>query len=336
MSTGGRPIAIGIVVIVLLATGVAGLVGAVNRHSTAVGAAHVSRRGAAPTSSPSPATTEAPSGVPVANGATAGSSGLAGAASAASGAATAANLGQATSSATLPPLPSDATGQSARVEETGTLGLLVPGSDIGSDIGRLMTMAEAVGGFVANSQDNSAGAGSPAQGTVTLQVPQSSFDNVLAQARSVGKVSSLTTSATDVTGQYVDLQARITALEDSRQQYLTIMTEATSIGDILSVQSQLDDLQSQLEQLQGQLQVLDNETTYASLTVNLSQKVIAVTSRPESGLASAWHAAVSGFVAGFEGVIRVAGPLLFALMLIVALVLLGRWAWHARRRSSFT
>ena len=46
-----------------------------------------------------------------------------------------------------------------------------------------------------------------------------------------------------MTGQYVDLQARLTALEDSRQQYLTILAKATSIGDILSVQEQLDSIQ---------------------------------------------------------------------------------------------
>ena len=54
------------------------------------------------------------------------------------------------------------------------------------------------------------------------------------------QVSELTTKATDVTAQYVDLQSQITALEASRQQYLTIMTKASSIGDVLAVQAQLD------------------------------------------------------------------------------------------------
>ena len=57
-------------------------------------------------------------------------------------------------------------------------------------------------------------------------------------------------------GQYVDLQSRITALQDSRQQYLTILAKATTVGDVLAVQEQLDGIQSQIEQLQGQLQVL--------------------------------------------------------------------------------
>ena len=70
-----------------------------------------------------------------------------------------------------------------------------------------------------------------------------------------------------MTGQYVDLQARLAALEASRQQYLTILAKATSIGDILAVQEQLDSIQSQIEQLQGQLQVLTSETSYSTLNV---------------------------------------------------------------------
>jgi hypothetical protein len=239
--------------------------------------------------------------------------------------------GSANSASGQAALPPGATGQPARIEETGAITLVVAGSLIQGDINRVMAVATGNGGFVASTQSQSAAPGSPAQGTVTLDIPEANFDNVLAEVKGLGKVALLTTNATDVTGQYVNLQARITALQDSRQQYLTIMTKATTIGGILSVQSQLDNLQSQLEQLQGQLQVLDNETTYATLAVTLAQKVVPPPPpRSQSGLTKAWNGAVSGFVAGFEGVVRVAGPLLFALLLLGALVVAGRWAWRFR------
>jgi Domain of unknown function (DUF4349) len=232
-----------------------------------------------------------------------------------------------------PAQPSVVTGQPAKVEETGGITLVIPAAQIEPDLSRVATLAVASGGFVASTQTQSAAPGTPAQGTITVQVPEGSFNGVLAQVRGLGRVASLTTSATDVTGQYVDLQARITALEDSRQQYLTIMTKATTIGGILAVQAQLQNLQAQLQQLQGQLQVLDNETTYSTLAVTLTQKVVTPPPpRPEPGLSKAWHAAVGGFVAGFEGVVRVAGPLFFALLLLAALVLVGRWAWKYRPR----
>jgi hypothetical protein len=243
--------------------------------------------------------------------------------------------GEAKSAQAAPLQTSTIVGQPAKIEETGGITLVVPGAQIQPDLSRVATLAVASGGFVASTQTQSAAPGMPAQGTITLQVPEASFNAVLAQVRGLGRVASLTTSATDVTGQYVDLQARITALQDSRQQYLTIMAKATTVGGILAVQEQLQNLQSQLEQLQGQLELLNNETTYATLAVTLSQKVVTPPPpRPEPGLLKAWHAAVGGFVAGFEGVVRVAGPLFFALLLLAAIVLVGRWAWKFRPRRS--
>ena len=54
----------------------------------------------------------------------------------------------------------------------------------------------------------------------------------------------------------------------SRQQYLTIHAKATTVGDVLSVQEQLDTIQSQIEQLQGQLSLLTSQdVAYSTLTV---------------------------------------------------------------------
>ena len=123
---------------------------------------------------------------------------------------------------------------------------------------QLTALAGAYGGFVANSQTQSgAGTGGAPYGSVTLQVPVQSFSAVLrAGAGARQDVERSRRRPPTSPGQYVDLQSRITALQDSRQQYLTILAKATTVGDVLAVQEQLDGIQSQIEQLQGQLQVL--------------------------------------------------------------------------------
>jgi Domain of unknown function (DUF4349) len=203
---------------------------------------------------------------------------------------------------------------------------------------RLSALAGANGGFVANSQTQTGTGtnGQPPSGTITLQVPVDSFSTVLKQAQTLGKTSALTTKATDVTGQYVDLQARIAALEASRQQYLTILSKATTVGDVLAVQEQIDGIQTQIEQLQGQLQVLTSETSYSTLTVTVSEGAPPPrpVPLPESGLVRAWHDSVGGFVAGVEGVIRLAGPALFALLCLAVLVVGGRSLWRRYQRHN--
>ncbi len=248
--------------------------------------------------------------------------------------------GSATPASSVPPLPSGSVGQSAKVEANGSISLAIGSGKLQSVMASLTYLAAAKGGFVASSQAQvgSAGTGNgtavPSSGTIVLRVPESSFATVVSQVQRFGHATSVTTNSTDVTGQVVDLQARITALEASRQQYLTIMSQATSIGDILAVQSQLDTLQSQIEQLQGQLSVLDNETTYGTLTVTLAESG----HRPpppqpaRSGLDKAWHSGIGGFVSGVEWLVRIAGTTLFVLLFVGVLFLAGRWAWRASRR----
>ncbi|MGA2932859.1 MAG: DUF4349 domain-containing protein [Acidimicrobiales bacterium] len=238
---------------------------------------------------------------------------------------------------TSPSLPSGAVGQPSKIEQTGALGLSVGRGDLDRTMTRLTSLAGAFGGFVASSQTQSgAGTGGAPYGSITLQVPVNDFSTVLKQAQALGKTSDLTTKATDVTGQYVDLQSRITALEDSRQQYLTILAKATTVGDVLAVQEQLDGIQSQIEQLQGQLNLLNSQTSYSTLTVTVSEGTPPPRPGPlpESGVVRAWHDSIGGFVDGVEGVIRLAGPVLFALLCLGVLVVGGRALWRRYQRHN--
>jgi Domain of unknown function (DUF4349) len=243
--------------------------------------------------------------------------------------------GPAGTTPTAPSLPGSV-GQSAKIEQTGSLGLTVGRGDLARTMAKLAALAVGNGGFVASSQSQSgAGTGGAPYGTITLQVPVANFSAVLTQAQQLGRTTDLTTKATDVTGQYVDLQARLSALEVSRQQYLAILAKATTVGDVLAVQQQLDVIQSQIEQLQGQLQVLTGETSYSTVTTTVSEGTQPrPVPLPEPGLVRAWHDSIGGFVAGVEGVVRVAGPVLFALLCLAIVLLGGRALWRRYQRHN--
>ncbi len=247
--------------------------------------------------------------------------------------------GTTTPTTTAPGLPKGAVGQPAKIQQTGSLGLTVGRGKLTEAIAELTNLAVAFGGFVANSQTQSTPAdGRSASGSVTLQVPVGNFATVLARAQRLGKPSDLTTKATDVSAQYVDLQSRITALEETRQQYLTILAKATTVGDVLAVQEQVNTIQYQIEQLQGQLQLLTSQTSYSTLTVTVSEGTPTPRPRPgtlpESGLVRAWHSSIGGFLGGVDGVIRIAGPLLFALLLASVVLFGGRALWRRYQRHS--
>lgn len=224
---------------------------------------------------------------------------------------------------------------STKIESSGQVNLRVPKGQIGATLNRLTRQAAGDGGTVVNSQLQSANRanGGFAFGTIVLEVPQSRFTKLVGQVQRVGHVTLVNTSSVNVTGQYVDLSARITSLEASRRQYLAIMAKASSINDILAVQSQLNSLQSRIEQLQGQLQLLGHETTYGSLTVNVTESGHHDhVTKSSNGVSRAFHDAVHGFVSGFEWLIRASGPALFAVLCLGVLWLLGRLAWRSLRR----
>jgi len=232
------------------------------------------------------------------------------------------------------------TSSSLRVEEVGTIDVTIGARRFQTTLSQLTAFASADGGFVSSTH---ATMGTKSKGTfsaasIVLQVPEHRFATLVDQVRHVGHATSVYTSADDVTGQYVDLQARISALQVSRSQYLKIMTRTNSINGILAVQSQLNSIQSQIEQLQGQLNLLNSETTYATLSVALSQSGAVHVAPPHArnGFDKAWHDSITGFVSGFEWLLRIAGPLLFALILVALLAILGRFGWRAgqRRRMS--
>jgi hypothetical protein len=223
---------------------------------------------------------------------------------------------------------------SEKIESTGTIGVSVADGLVHSSFNKLSSVVAGDHGFVNGSQ---ASTGSRTQGTFTsgtivLEVPQASFNLLIAQVEKIGHTTSVVTNSDDVTSQYVNLQVRIHALKVSLNQYLTIMTRATTISGILAVQSQIDQIQTQIEQDQGQLNVLNHQTTYARLSVNLSTPAHRAASTERSGIDRAWHDSVSGFVSGFEWLIRLAGPVLFILLVLAALSTLATLSWRTIRR----
>ena len=224
---------------------------------------------------------------------------------------------------------------SSKIESTGNVDLRIGKGQVANSFSTLTRVVQGDRGFVVSSQERvgTNAAGKFSFGVIVLEVPQRSFSTLVSQVQRVAHATSVNTSSTDVTSQYVDLRARIGAAQASRAQYLVIMTKATSISDILAVQNQLNNLQSQIEQLQGQLNVLSHATTDATLTVTLTESGHATNANaPRTGFAKAWHDGVQGFVAGFEWIVRLAGPALFALIALAAGFVVVRYARRAIER----
>jgi hypothetical protein len=246
--------------------------------------------------------------------------------------------GSAPAPAPAPGLPLGAAPPSlpTRVIKTGAVSLVLPKGRLSPTVDQLTSLAAGLGGYVTSAK--SAEGGDAPTGDLTLRVPVMQYETLLGRVRLIGKPTSITTSGQDVTAQFVDLDARIRSLQATREQFRQVLSKATQIGDILNVEGQLSGIQTQIEELQGQQRVLDDQTTFGTLAVHLTEVGTSADPVPvgplkgPSGWTTAWRHARHSFAHGIQSVISASGGLAIFLLSVGLLALLARLAWVVFRR----
>ena len=183
--------------------------------------------------------------------------------------------------------------------------------------------------------------------TVTLRVPAERYEEAMAQLRALaGKVQSETMSGEDVTDQYVNLQARLKALEATETELIALLGEVRqSEGNaqekaqaILDIYNRLTEVRSQIEQIQGQVQYLSQMSAMATITVELNprepdivQPVVEGGYSPLRTLSQAGRALVAILEWLLSALIWLVVTVLPILVILAAPVLLIVWLVRRRR-----
>jgi Domain of unknown function (DUF4349) len=84
-----------------------------------------------------------------------------------------------------------------------------------------------------------------------------------------GKLTSLHESVQDVSNDHIDSQSRLTNLRGEQQRLLTLLSNTTALGDIITVESKLTDVEGQIEDIEAHLNALKNQTTFYLVTIGL-------------------------------------------------------------------
>ncbi len=89
--------------------------------------------------------------------------------------------------------------------------------------------------------------------TLTFKVPPDEYEAVLDAFGDLGRVAERSVESEDVTGQVVDLDARLAAATTSADRLRVLLAEAGNVGDLLNVERELAAREAQVESLTGQL-----------------------------------------------------------------------------------
>jgi hypothetical protein len=134
---------------------------------------------------------------------------------------------------------------------------------------RAQAIATGLGGDVLNLSQS--GSGDSRSASLTIRVPSNRFGDALQQLKSLeGEVATSGVSAQDVTDQFVDLQARLTAKQAEEQRYLAILARANTIDEILKVDASLGNVRTQIEQLTAQINSIKNRTEFSTISMSIS------------------------------------------------------------------
>ena len=225
------------------------------------------------------------------------------------------------------------TGTTARLAPASsiiyTAQLTVRADNVGSAAAQAVQIVEGVGGYV-SSETASADPDHPSEATasVQLKIPVASYPTTLGQLASrLGTQLSLQQQAQDVTQQVADVNSQVTSDEAAIAQLRALLSHAGSVGDLLSVQNQINDEEASLESMQAQQRALSHETTYATVTLTLlGPKAKPLVHRPKApptlagGLGAGWHAlrvtvswtlAFLGAIAPFAAIAAIAGYVIY-------------------------
>jgi PKD repeat protein len=167
------------------------------------------------------------------------------------------------------------------VVRNGSMEIVV--EDVNDAAGSLGRIAATYGGHVVSSsiyEDNGRTFGS-----VVIRVDADSFDTAIAAIRSLSvEVVRENTSATDVTEEYVDLNARVRNLQRTEEQLLQLLEQAGSVEELLEVQRELSDVRGQIEQLEGRIRYLEQTSAMSLIEVYLRESILSVSFTADSRL----------------------------------------------------
>lgn len=171
--------------------------------------------------------------------------------------------------APLPPM-----GQQ-KIVKNATLSLEVKKGGFRQAFDSAATVASGHGGYVVSSE-SSVQKGQTSIGTIVLRVPADAFDAVRAELVGLGSVKDEHLSGEDVSGQLVDLDARIRSLQAQEDAIRALMAKARTVGETIEIQNQLTAVRQQIEQLSGERARLDNAASLSTITVHLAEPGAAV------------------------------------------------------------
>ena len=175
--------------------------------------------------------------------------------------------------------------------------------------------------------------------SATLRLPSGRTETALVELRKLGKVREESQNSSDVTSQYVDLQARLTNARNTEQRLTDLLRERTGkLPEVVDVEREISRVREGIERMQAQQKDMNNKVQFATIQVAVSEEYRAAIEPtiPSAGTRLR-NALIDGYHGAVESVLNAAllvllyGPLLLLWSaVLLPVILLARRLYRVR------
>ena len=151
-------------------------------------------------------------------------------------------------------------------------------TDFEGTLAKLDKMVADFGGWVESSSvsgsnyaDRSRGSVSRRSASFTLRIPSERFQELMSSLSDLGNVPYSHIYSENVTAQYYDVQARLTAYTAQEQRLLEMMELAETVEDVIILEDRLTEVRYRIESLQSSLNNWDRQVSFSSVYLDISE-----------------------------------------------------------------
>jgi hypothetical protein len=107
--------------------------------------------------------------------------------------------------------------------------------------------------------------------SIVIRVPAAQFDDAIRPIEALGTVTHRDVEGTDVTEEYIDLEARLRQAKTVHARLEALLAKADAVKDALAIEKELARVGGEVERLQAKLEYLKNRVAFATISVRFKR-----------------------------------------------------------------
>lgn len=187
--------------------------------------------------------------------------------------------------------------------------------------GRLKNIISSSGAFLLNERVSRNGEGWRGyySGYYTIKVDSEKYDSVVSQLKEIGEIQSFSESATDITGNYEDLNVELEAEKQRLERYLDMYDDAVEVEDKINLNDKIFDQERRIKYLESRVNNLDNKIDYSTISFSMTEE--------KSGWTNITIVKISDLARSLINSLNSLLNLLVFLLPWIATFLIGKYFW---------